>query len=753
MKIIDLDYNPLRRSISTQNAAARASYLPQSLDSVKTSLDINRRLMDLQDENRAADRQARLVNSIAGLANVGLDVASSIGKIIEQKQVQEAKPMAYQASNEIKAAMREARLNGEFTIEKDPTTGKYVIPETPQRVTEVMNKWKEAGKEKKFWSSARGFLDDSLNQSFYSAVGIATDEAIIQGARDRDAAFMQNVSLATQESISTGSMDPVGSQIMSADWLTDDAKEVLMEQARKDVLFGRTSNELTAIASKDSAQAALTAFEGVKGSFGEEDQKRLRAAMAQADKDAFNLSLSTATDQYTKLTAPETDELGNVTKEGVIRADAIRGIEQTWQGRKADKDAVVAELRKMQDSAEWGDAYSLFNDVRDDLPKLEKAYEDIKSGERSYRFDGIDETHKQVLDMFARQKEYLKAKEAGEQGGKAENLAQEMQKVFGAWEIEVPDPRTGTKNSSQATEARIWQLIDAGGPAATGYGLIGKIRSGNKPMYAPLFSDLAEFYDTQNKSLKDPAQKGDAARRREENMAMLSAMAGKTDTNYESLSKAVQRVKEIEVAKDVQRLLSNGAMERFGRSDLGKFKGMAQAGALDDVVYVDNQGNTRFTQGRNTFDQLMSLSEQMLIEAGAPVKAGTSQFVKQGREDLGADWTTKGSDGKTYAVRSFDGGRTVKPAVLENGEWKDISPAPKPVNDPAVKAVEAAAAVDTSIKNQNIQMIRSITDERQRRTRVQAFLDAGVITLRDLEAAGLDRNGNPKTTPARGGAR
>lgn len=634
-------------------------------------------------------QQDRIAGYIFQGASVGTKIGEAIFNIGITNQSEDAKGLKSDYVKDIHSAWSSAIANGEVKFEEGPD-GKVRFSGTPDSVEKISKQYQDKLQQKGYWDAINKNVNSFYTDAGNQAASSATDQLLLQYTQGRQLKFNDNYQSAINDSITMGNLKPLIEQVRSADWINDEQKQVLINKGTESVNLGIKKNALTEITTTEGYDSAMKRFDEISGSIDDQGKVALRQAIAQADKDAYNKSLSNAQSIYDQQTSPKKDDLGNIIQEGQAPADAIRAIDVGWSGRAQDKEQIISGLRKQQSTTEWELSYSIYDRDRDNLQALKDDYNSIKNGEISPRFNGIEESQKQILDMFDRQIKYkeaeIKSLSPNEDKPDFDRLAWE---TFKQWQESVPGA-DGEVSSQQATRMRLIQLGTIGANTNQIDKYLGIIDSGGKPEYSAEFSRIETYYRSALEKEKDPVRSGSIAERRDNNLEMLRAMVGKRDINTADLAKAVDHAIALEVGSDydsIRRIFNEGAKDRVFTNDIAQFVNAAQNGKLDDVVYIDKNGNTRYTTGKSAFDQIRSRTEQMLKDAGLPVEPGSSRFVKQGQSDLSGSWTMIGSDGKTYSIRSFDNGSTAVPAVLDkDGNWKAIGPKATPApEDPRVK--------------------------------------------------------------------
>jgi hypothetical protein len=688
MKLLHVDYSPLRRATANRTRAAQSLAMTNQLFLLRRqnainneSLGISGGLIDLNARDIKANLAYNNIQAALGITRSVLSFGQTAAQFVQARNNQTLAAEQESWQNNLQMIAREELANGVFRMTAD-AGGNIVFEGRSERLESAVgdyknwvdkNIWTSAGKEranKLIDGMASGVVNWAHNTAFETEINNRNNLAVSN--------LQQGITLGINNGGDTSAVD---AQLQSMTWLPDKSRELLKRDAYHQIELGALSGQLTEAVRSAGKEEALRVLAGTlalgenQGKFNQAEIDVLKQNINKTDMETTQQTLERTLNTYYSMVNPRADANG-VSLPAKTPDEAIKEIRASGAIRAGDERIVFPKLEELAGNHEWDRAfdYAAKYTGPEDLPMLQKIREGYNPGGAEYpRFGELkDGTLNRIQDYLDSRISQLVPK-GSPRGGSSAGLAGQMDLSLEAY-------LRGEINGETAIRAQ-YEYIDAGGPAASGQENIRRIITGDRPGYEGIAASLQVSMDSHIKNLKDSYEKGQFTGFRDRAMSGIRdmIMEGKSPAEVRTAVQEIIKVVTADELKDVFGIIRNGVQNRVGdafpgEKDLAEYLYHAQTGSLDEFIYKDTiSGRRVFTWGAEGMTQAQAAMRDGLEAMGFDIVSG--DFARQWNRagDPGAVPEFKGGDGNAYRLMSDDGKR-LYPEMLRDGKWTRIEP-------------------------------------------------------------------------------
>jgi hypothetical protein len=472
VRLININYDPLRRSQKALQEARRAQYLPEDIRMAQRYIGLEQQGLELQGrridlQGRQADLQRETVNFNKGmwLANTivagvgasasavraGIDIYNAFDGYAKQQEIE----LLNQAKSELEEQISKDILSGDTRMTTNEH-GELIYTGLTPEAAAIRARYEERIRNE-MGGAKRGNAGravKSLNQTYsdlnVGAVNMMGDKTY----RDAQNKFQTNMQTSIQEFIKTGDRSLFEQTMEQAKgWMSEEVWNQYKENAEKEMAVGRAANIAMSIAQRNGMDAAKEFLDGQDLT---EDQKsQIFSKAQQASSQAATAAVTAARETYAQSK-----------KNGMTTGDAYRSA-IAGQG---ENQSVNEAIKKTAQEAQYQDLSNDFEEdmagsdsmTVDELKQLRKKYENLRS---NYQDQGmLYRQHLERINNKITGKEEIARREgaAAAGGGRseaavrqdAENVMANLYVQFNNKEISGPAAIAGINNLREISPLR-----------------------------------------------------------------------------------------------------------------------------------------------------------------------------------------------------------------------------------------------------------------------------------------------------------
>jgi hypothetical protein len=348
MRLIQIDYNPLRRSESTRTRANQSTYFARDITLAKDRASLSRKYLDIQNEslglsrrNLDLQRQEFITNTVFEGINLTKDIIATIYSTVNQRNLQKQKSIESDYEKELNKQVLLDVANGKTKVNVGED-GKLAWDGLSDEAKSIQEEYQERIKSD-IWNLPLSGAEQQVSQSLnliQSDVEITAMQATMKRAAvERDTLSSNllqdavNLSIGSYNS-ETGEVDysAIEGQINSMDWLSPGEQRILFAQEMRKADLGINRNILSGTTKTKGYQKAIETLDDPTSMIGEltdEDKAQFKEYVAQVDKETFAKADADATETFNRLSVSQRDESGNITQEALPLGEAVEQALQT----------------------------------------------------------------------------------------------------------------------------------------------------------------------------------------------------------------------------------------------------------------------------------------------------------------------------------------------------------------------------------------------------------------------------------------
>lgn len=381
MKIPSIDYSPLFTATQAKFGVQQAQISADASQTIPQSIKLQEKSLQLQ-------RQNLVVNTVLGVAELGLDIAGFAVEMKQQSDLENAKTNLLTADDEYRKMSMEAILNNTTTISVENGMAEIQLsPELEQYKADAFQAIDNSNKSK----SVKRYEREQLQQVFASAEQAVYKQASERYLNDLNTSFSMNHDISLTKDIQSAEGYAYGEALInSRSDLTKAQKEATLYAYKKEVDYGRADATATTIAKTEGVGKALAYASSLQGF----EQSQVQTIVSNATKASAVVTQAVVSEAQNVMTAGL--EAGKSPSELYAQVEnTVAG--QPTERRKAALDAISAA------HTNWAVDVSMQNwmsDKEQSLEQLQEVRDSINNGERSYMYEGIPKTKESVLSMY-----------------------------------------------------------------------------------------------------------------------------------------------------------------------------------------------------------------------------------------------------------------------------------------------------------------------------------------------------------------